>query len=427
MRFAGRNTKEGKIISLACPPCQHPVMSVDHRPPHDPLENPDAAPDAAPDTTGAGPYACALPPVLLGALVASLPVGLAVIDRQGEFLVTNAALARILGIPADELDRHGWGPIFFDSETNLEFNQALVEAIDQEQARLVREVPYRRPDGGDRRLSVTTSFLRDTGQVAGIVVLVSDVTATWAAHEREKGVLQEMTVVQRRRAEGMNLFALSVAHQIRNPLSAMGGFAALALRRRIPECGCGRPLETILEEAGKLEGMVKAVEEYASLGRGTPRAVSLNRLLADMAAELGNVAHETGQHLDLKLGRTACMVHADPALLGSALREIGVNALQAAHPEPARVSVSAWMADHHVHLLISDQGPGIEPGNLPYIFDPFFTTAAHRVGMGLTKARRILADAHGSLEVSGEPGNGTRAALVLPCLAPEGRDAEPAP
>ena len=107
----------------------------------------------------------------------------------------------------------------------------------------------------------------------------------------------------------------------------------------------------------------------------------------------------------MELSRTANLiietegfdVEADPKLFGEALGEILENAVEALHSGEGVIEVSVSAKEDSLLLVIQDNGIGIANEDLPYVFDPFFTTKAVGVGMGLCRARRIIAEHHGDL------------------------------
>ena len=104
----------------------------------------------------------------------------------------------------------------------------------------------------------------------------------------------------------------------------------------------------------------------------------------------------------------------DLLLMRKVLRIIFENALEAMQGGLGRISVQLQKTGNFAQLEMLDTGEGIEARHLPFVFDPFFTTKPKALGMGLTKAERILAKHGGRLEIApAEPG-GTRVRLWLP-------------
>jgi len=121
-----------------------------------------------------------------------LPVGLLVVGHNGAINVANPASADILGYSREDLLTRGWGELFLANDSNYLFNQVFLDVIEKEKVGLNRDVPYEKPDGGHRHLSVTSSFLRSGTELA-VVVLLHDVTEIFRMREREVAALLEKT------------------------------------------------------------------------------------------------------------------------------------------------------------------------------------------------------------------------------------------
>lgn len=367
-------------------------------------------------------------------ILQSLPVGLAVINPEGEIVVANAALCDTLGYEREELVSTGWGLLFFHADKNIEFNQVLIDVIREEKMHLVRSVYYERPDGTRLRLSITSSFLRDGDSVAGIVLLMQDTTEKHNMHLREKRVLEERSRIREERGEGLRKLALSVAHQIRNPVMGIGGLAGLASRKAVDTPSIVHYLDGIREECLKLEQIVGAVSRFASLPQPTPRRMSVAGVVEDARLFLEEKAAELGLEFEWKKDVDICSVFADSHLLESALHELLVNALESGREIPVRgkggesthtyEKVAIFVTVHNdddkwTYFTVQDNGRGIAEENIPYLFDPFYTTKTVGVGMGLAVVRRIVTELGGNIQVQSIPGKGSTFVIKLPSHDPE--------
>ncbi len=349
-------------------------------------------------------------------ILESIPVGLLVINSEGEIVRTNRAASRILGYPAEMLDGKGWGDLFISDTENLDFNQVFLDVIQEKQVNLCRNVPYVSPEGKTFRLSLTTSFLVEDEETAAIVVLVHDITELHDAHEREKCALEEQRRMQHQKAESLEQFALAVAHQIRNPVTAIGGFANRLLTHPDISGRMGTYLENILAQAGRLENIVRAVSAYAGLKQVVPVRRPMEKIVLGAKARLEEKASQKSKKILWRLQVDAVYGEVDPTLFPLALDEVLLNALEASNGKEAFIAVHAFEESEGLHLKIEDKGGGISERDLPYIFDPFFTTKAVGIGMGLCKAQRIISDHKGQIEVQSAPGKGTEVHIHIPTV-----------
>lgn len=361
-----------------------------------------------------------LSPLIVSSIIESMALGLMVIDPAGKIVVANQALADILGYSVPTMLSKGWGPLFIDNEQNLDFNQVFIDVIWNEQQNLQRTVPYERPDGTIRTVSMTTSYLKAEDSMEGIVLLVEDVTQREELLRRERDMMQDMNELQVERSEGLSKLALSVAHQIRNPMMTIGGFANLMQKTAsLPERDV-EYLGIIREELGKLEGIVSAVADYAGVGNPQRESLQTGKVLEHALDKLMRRGSETLSGFDpqkVALDYEDCVFEADLEKISRAMVELLANAADATMRgggDPAKVVLSARQDREYVVLLVTDKGEGIKNEYKPYIYDPFFTTRPDRTGMGLCLAKRIALEHQGALTVESEAGEGARAMIRIP-------------
>jgi PAS domain S-box-containing protein len=353
-------------------------------------------------------------------ILGSIPVGLVVVDRNGRVAAVSPAAVDILGIPGERLGAASWRDLFSGDPDNREFEALLARAAEEGEGVSQRLTPYRTPDGRMRRLMVNVSRVQRGGRKVGVVCIFEDVTELHRARERETRVLREKNRLQHDIIESLGNLALSVAHQIRNPTTAIGGFSR-KLRAVMRERGLSTEYpDIIFAEALRLEGIVGTVVRLASIQRPKPVPSPISALVERVVTEVGRMADKTGRAAvwDLHLQDGDCVM--DRGLIHQALSEILRNAVDFAGPGGVRVRVSAARTDDAWRIAVADDGPGIPAGSLPFVFDPFFTTKARGAGIGLTMARKIVMEHGGELSVHSAGGSGTTVTLRLPL-----RDAVP--
>jgi anti-anti-sigma factor len=353
-------------------------------------------------------------PIIIRNIFENLPVGLLVIDPQGAIILANSAASTILGYPGEVIAGKGWADLFMGAGENDPFNQVIVDVIWEERLNLHRTVPYVRPNAEVRQLSITTSFIRGDQELVGIVVLLNDVTEIYALHLQEKTILEEKNNLQRERTESLNKLAMAVAHQLRNPTTAIGGFAAIMLKKADPDTMSAMYLQKIVSSTKRLEDVVRSVHDYASLPPVSFRKIALARFFEPLRQRVGQKAAELCRNVSLTISGEAFDVEVDPKLFGEALAEILDNAVEALTSGHGDLEVSVAQEENSLLIAIQDNGAGISDQDLPFIFDPFFTTKAVGVGMGLCRARHIIAEHNGSLWIESIAGIGTKALVRIP-------------
>ncbi|MFN2317907.1 MAG: PAS domain-containing sensor histidine kinase [Gemmatimonadales bacterium] len=220
-------------------------------------------------------------------------------------------------------------------------------------------------------------------------------------------------VSQQEAAAAIGSFAASLAHEVRNPLSAV----RLDLERAREEVPGDDRVATLLDRAlqqiERLDATVSGSLRIARSGNVplTPLDVR-DTISAAVAAARPHFA-ERGARLDQSISAEALMVHGNSAALEQLLLNLLLNAA-AALPAQGRAAVEARLLDDAVEITVRDDGCGIPSDQLDQIFDPFYTTREEGTGLGLTIVRRI-ADAHGAdLSLESQPGLGTTIRLSMP-------------
>lgn len=336
------------------------------------------------DTQDNGPPSGALSPLIVRNIIESMPLGVMVIDPKGNITVANKVLANILGHGQEDMLQQGWGQLFIDSERNIEFNQVFIDVIWKETQNLQRTVPYLRPDGGMRTLTMTTSYLTLQGDMEGIVLLIEDVTQRERMRQRERSMMQAMNQLQMERSEGLNKLALSVAHQIRNPMMTIGGFAGLLRKSQDTSPKNVEYLDIIRDEVQKLEGVVTAVVEYASITSADKQDIKVGDVLHMALRKVEERPLMQKTTPDVNIHCPVCSMQGDLQMLARALEELILNALEASRGQKQPfLALRVRQEEKTLHILVEDRGEGIKKDFMPYIFDPFFTTRADKVGMGL--------------------------------------------
>ncbi len=348
---------------------------------------------------------------LVETILKNLPVGLLIIDADGKIVEANPAACHILGCPKETFAGNTWGEIFMSREDNLEFSGVVFDAIQKEVPKIERLTLYRSPDGTDKYLSVISSVQRENRKIKAIVVLIEDLTELNHMHSREKSILEQNHRLATLRAESLISFARSVSHQIRNPIMAIAGFSRLLERKADKESRA--PLEAIKIETMKLETMVRAVAEFSAISLGKIVPVNLWVIIEEAKRRIEDHPAVRGQDIQWKTECPDMNIKVDHGLMAQALSELFLNGAEFAGPG-SLIKVCAREEGQNVLLTVTDSGKGFTPEGLTMAYDPFFTTKTVGAGMGLTRAKRIVNEHQGSIEIQNMPDNGGRVTLTLP-------------
>jgi len=351
--------------------------------------------------------------ILAQTVITTIPVGLLIVSPVGDIMAASPSAENLLGQPPSSLEGQAWQVLLRPEPVNDAFNRALTEAVTERRSFRRTLVEYERPDGEARLFSLTASSSRTGEKLVGVTLLIDDVTALYRSRGRELAVLREKNRLQYDMIESLNNLALSVAHQIRNPVAAIGGFSMKLLRdhkeRHLPT----EYPDIIFQEARRLEDIVEAVVRLASLPHPTFGEVPMRALVEEAVIRAGDAATARHRQVAWALSLNDVSIVADRSLLGQAVYEILCNAVEAADDETARVAVDLSIRDDGVVLAVTDNGPGIREDLRPFVFDPFFTTKPRGAGIGLALARKAVFEHNGEITFRCGDAGGTTVLLRL--------------
>ncbi|MCY1030210.1 HAMP domain-containing sensor histidine kinase [Corallococcus sp. BB11-1] len=216
-------------------------------------------------------------------------------------------------------------------------------------------------------------------------------------------------------------FLAGVAHDLRNPLSALKLSTALAApgRAEVTPERMQRTLSLVRRQVARLDRMVGDLLDATRIEAGKLELqpeVRDTRELARSVVELYQ-SSEPGHTLELALPDAPVLVRADPARLEQVLTNLVSNALKYS-PAGSRVEVSVQGDAHHAVVAVADQGIGMSPEELKGLFVPFQRAGNARqrapgVGLGLSVSRRIIEAHGGRIEVESQPGQGSVFRVLL--------------
>ncbi|MCB2227647.1 MAG: PAS domain-containing protein [Desulfarculaceae bacterium] len=362
-------------------------------------------------------------------IVDSMSDGLMVINHEGAIVFTNPALGAILEMDPTDFQGKGWGELFFDDPANDEFNQVIVEVITERIYHYNRQVSYRHKNGKRKELIVTTTLLPCAGggdEVGGVLVMFKDVSELTQINLRSQELLAQTRRLYQEKLEGLDRIARAVAHEIRNPVTTIGGLATRLLSDKSEGSRDARYLKRMLAGTERLERVVEEVRAYADLPLPVRRPVEVRAWLRKAVNRHRDSAKKHGVSLSLSgAGNNPAPMEAeiDADLLGRVMDILLENAIEAT-PRDGSIKVGLMCDEISVVITVSDTGKGLNPADLPYIFDPFFTTKAEAVGMSLAIAKRIAVEHQGDLSVVSH-GLGATFTLTVPqdgVYAPDERE-----
>lgn len=254
----------------------------------------------------------------------------------------------------------------------------------------------------------------------GVTGLTTAYTRSGEALARTRDAMLEAMTDRMRGAESLGA---RVAHEIRNPLTAIKGLVQL-LARGDHEERDRRRLEVVLAEVERVEETLAAYLSFARpLAELQPAPVALATLLTELAALLEARAAAGGVRVVVQADAAAIV--GDRRRLQEALLNLASNALEATAPG-GTLTLTARPRGEAARLEVVDDGCGMTPEQLARLGTPFVTGRPGGTGLGVTLARAVVLQHGGRMTHTSAPGQGTRVTLDLPATPggalPDGED-----
>lgn len=207
-----------------------------------------------------------------------------------------------------------------------------------------------------------------------------------------------------------------LAHEVRNPLTALKMMGQV-LQRRLGSEKSGAELVTpMLREIDRIDVLVRDILDWSTPRNPELALHDLNHLTSEVLDLAGPAIQKQGLRLDWHPGKVP-PVSFDPGQIKQVIWNLLNNARRVSTPgQELKVHISL-MEEKWVCLTIEDQGPGLPAGSEDKIFEPFYTTHTKGLGLGLSISQRIIHGHGGKLRLENRPDGGVRATLCLPVVS----------
>jgi signal transduction histidine kinase len=205
----------------------------------------------------------------------------------------------------------------------------------------------------------------------------------------------------------------SLAHDLKTPLIAIGGFTRL-VQRHLDEGSADRDrLAIVLAETQRLESMVKEMLDFARPLEPHCALAEITPLLDQSLAVVSQIADEKGIRLEKTVSPNLAQAYVDEARLKQAIINLLVNAIQASTTGQA-VCLGCSQDSAALSIEVRDCGCGIPPERREKVLSPFFTTKKEGTGLGLAIVSKIVEAHRGTIEILDNPEGGTVFKIAIP-------------
>lgn len=344
--------------------------------------------------------ACGNYPDLLEEILTGLQQAVIISDLDGQILMTSSIVEKVIGYRPEEL-RDEYLSIIFTPE-DLAYLYPNLLYLARKGQPYEGEVLLKRKD-----LSRFFAFLvirPCVNTLEGrtiLAVCIQDI-------EKQKQFEQAL---RETRFEDLVKIANGIAHELRNPLVGIGGFAG----RLFKSCNASEEQEKyyeyIVQNLQRIENLIKKVDLLVSLPRPYFRPESVFEMAEAAAEPLMPAIKSRG--LDLVIDMDQIELIVDKDLVVRAVAILLENAIDAVE-DGGKIEIKSSSVDNQCELCVADEGKGIPPAELPFIFNPFYTTKPTGAGIDLAVVKRIMESHGGQVIVKSTPGQGSVFSLKFP-------------
>jgi two-component system cell cycle sensor histidine kinase/response regulator CckA len=348
-------------------------------------------------------------------LLSTLPLGLALVDRDGRFLFANEAFARVLDVEPTNL------PPYPGDLVIAEDKGAVLDSIRRYGSGSMTsgDIAIRLKERPDEVIALSIAGVRGLGDAAVLLGL----------KDNSEEITLKRQVAQQTKMESIGQLAGGVAHDFNNILTAIIGYCDLMLLRHQPGDGDYDDIQQIKNNSNRAASLTRQLLAFSRQQTLRPQILQLANVVADVSSLLKRLLGETVR-LEVHHGRGVGAVRADPGQLEQVIINLGVNARDAM-PKGGVVHISTLAVSQqevvamgseslpigdYVQLSVEDSGVGISKENLSKIFEPFFTTKelGKGTGLGLSTVYGIVKQSGGFIFADSKVGKGTRFDIFLP-------------
>ncbi len=348
------------------------------------------------------------------------PVGIVLLDLEGNIAECNRAFLKLIGLHPEVLIGQP-----FSERVSKEDRGDVASALSKVVIGMARatHMQVRMPGPGERELitSLYASRLENAlGELSGLALHFIDTT--------EQRIL-EIQFAQSQKMQAVGQLAGGVAHDFNNLLTAMIGFADLLLTRHGPDDPSFADIQQIRQNANRAANLVRQLLAFSRQQTLVPVRLDVTEALNELANLLGRLI---GEKIDLVMehGRVLKTVKVDRGQFDQVIVNLAVNARDAmpgggqvtirttdlSLEEPVQRGHDLMASGRYVLIEVLDTGVGINKEDMERIFEPFFSTkeVGASTGLGLSTVYGIIHQSGGFIFVDSAPGEGATFSIYLP-------------
>ena len=245
--------------------------------------------------------------------------------------------------------------------------------------------------------------------------------------EMKKIEERQEAIIESEKMAAVGRIASHIAHEIRNPLVTMGGYAKRILKytseNMLDVKKIIKSADIIFNESERLEKILSNVMDFTKPAKYLKEFNDVNHIIRDTYKLLKNVLLEKNIKVKMSLGENMPNVKSDFNQMKQVFLNLFQNAIEAT-PSGGELKITTELEDSYVVIRIIDSGTGIKAEDPELIFEPFFTTKVTGVGLGLANVKKIIKDHRGKITASNNENEGAEFVIKLPIPSSEQKKPE---
>ncbi|WP_158949726.1 ATP-binding protein [Pseudodesulfovibrio cashew] len=331
-------------------------------------------------------------------IVAHLPIGLVVTGPDDIVTHINGDAASLLGVEAE---------IALHQNVNDVLPAAIVELASESSGMKGPITKELQVSSGDKcfpgNIGVA-QVVSDEGLSLGAIFILSDLTEIHRLQAEMK---------QREKMAAIGNLAAGIAHEVRNPLSSIKGYATYFAGLFDEDSDNRKAAMVMIAETERLNRVISELLDFSRPSEISPKEVDMAFVMDTVSRLFQQDATDLGIEVVIDVQSDLPPVKLDADRMIQALLNMGINAIQAMDAG-GRLTLRVLKSDTDLIIQVEDTGHGIAEENMATVFDPYFTTKSQGTGLGLAVVRKIVEGHGGYVDFASSVGNGTTFTISLP-------------
>lgn len=332
------------------------------------------------------------------ALVKNMPIGLIALDENNGIATCNEKAGVILNIDNNKNISRQAGSVLPAPLQKIFAELPEQGGLVEEDLQLTNNLKE------NKTLEIVAASLAADGISTGKIMLLRDVTT-----QRQL----ESEVAKSRHLNSIASLAAGVAHEIRNPLSSIKGFAVYFRELFSGNKEDQQMVDIMIDEVERLNRVITQLIEFARPLQLKRKKINFSELIQHALNLISADAKKNQIIIAMETASDLPFAEVDSDKVKQVLLNIFLNSL-AAMQNGGELKIKLTCEKNNIIVSVSDTGTGIEMKDLPHIYDPYFTSKPAGTGLGLAVVQKIMEAHGGTISVESASGHGTTVRLQFP-------------